>query len=228
VSLTQTGDSDSDHPYLVIELGYSEGAPGFGVPRLRSTRLTIRPQAAEGHSNLPCPLREKGAKIIECILKGCRLGHRCASHTLDRLRGVPPCTRWNYVVADMVALGFQNEEQMKKSLLLAITRHNMFEAFVGVDSPLSRGPFPRLSRSLPPELDVGPWIWIKDQGFTAWFTMETGKTIDARAKELETQASQDKCLGLLLQWAMDPESPTLEYADTTPALLVLIANHCWY
>jgi len=209
-----------------MELDYFEGAPEFGVPRLRLTRFTLRPQAAEGHSNLLCPFKEEVAIFIECILKGCRISHRCASRTLDSLRNVPPCTRWNYVVADMVALGFQNEEQMEKSLPLAITRHNMFEALVGADSPLSREPFPRLSHSLPSELDVGPWIWIKDQGFTAWYTMATGKTIAARVMELETQASQDKCLERLLQWAIDPESPTLEYADTTPTLLVLIANYC--
>ena len=210
----------------MIELDYFEGAPEFGVPCLHSTRLTIRPQAAEGHSNLLCPFREEGAKIIECILKWSRISHRCASSTLDSLGDEPPCARWNYVVADMVALGFQNEEQMEKSLPLVVTRHNMFEAFVGADSRLSREPFPRLSRSLPPELNVGPWIWIKDQGFTAWFTRATGKTIAARVMELERQASQDECLERLLQWAKDPESPTLEYADTIPALLVLIANYC--
>ena len=146
--------------------------------------------------------------VVECNLQGYLTTHKCA--TLDNLQGVPPCTRWNYVFADMVALGFQNEEQMKKGLPLVATRHNLFEAFVGVDSPLRKGPFPRLSRSLPPELEVGPWIWIKDPWFTTWFVGQTRKTVATRVAELEAQASVDSCLAILLQWATDPKLPTLE------------------
>jgi hypothetical protein len=121
----------------------------------------------------------------------------------------------------MIAYGFQNEERMKKSLPLVIGRNNMFEAFLGSDSLLREHPFPPLSCSLPAELGVAPWIWIKDRGFTDWFVEATGKTIATRVEELKIQAPQNKCLEKLLQWATDPKLPTLEYAHTTPALLVL-------
>lgn len=222
VSLTHGGDFGSDQPYLVIELDYFPRAPQHGVPRLYPTRIMIRPPAAaEGESDLPDPLRVEGAYILECILKGWNLHYRCAGSTLDSLQSEPLCTRWNYVVADMIALGFQNEHQMKASLPLVVTRHNLFAAFMGSDSPLRRQPFPRLEHLPPAELEEAQWIWIKDPGFTAWFEKETGKTVVARAAELEAQASQDVDLETLLQWATDPESPTLEYAHTTSTLLVL-------
>jgi hypothetical protein len=206
---------------LSIELDYSPGAPQYDVPRLYSTHLRIHSPVAEGQSGLPSPFTVQGAKTIECILKGVGVLHRCADSTLDSLQGARRCARWNYVVADMTALGFQNENQMEESLPLVITRHNLFEAFVGADSPLGRQPFPHLEHTPPVELEGAQWIWIKDPGFTAWFAKETGKTVAARASELGAQASQDKCLEILLQWATDPESPTLEYAHATSALLVL-------
>jgi len=196
-----------------MELDYSEGAPNCGVPRLHSTRLMVHPPPMEGQSSLPDPFKEEGAKIIQCTLKGCIITHKCA--TFDSPKSKLPCSRWSYVVADMVALGFQIEEQTKETLPLVVTRHNMFEAFLGKDSPLRRGPFPCLSRSLPAELEVAPWIWIKDPTFIAWFKMKTGKTVAARVAELKAQASQDSCLEMLLQWATDPESPTLECVHTT-------------
>ena len=201
-----------------MELDYSEGAFGRNVPCLYSTRLSIHPAPVEGQSSLPDPFNEEGAKIIQCTLRGCAIIHKYA--TFDGLKSNRPCSRWNYVVADMVTLGFQMEEQIKESLPLVITRHNMFEAFVGGDSPLKGEPFPHLSRPLPAELGVAPWIWIEDPCFIAWFTKVTGKTIAARVAELEAQASQDKCLEMLLQWATNPELSTLEYAHTTSALLM--------
>lgn len=124
-------------------------------------------------------------------------------------------------MADMIAFGFQNEHQMRESLPLVVTRHNLFAAFMGSDSPLRREPFPRLEHPPPAGLEEARWIWIKDPGFTAWFAKETGKTVAARAAELEAQASQDIYLERLLQWATDPESPTLEYAHTASTLLTL-------
>ncbi len=222
LSLTHEGDYDSNHHYLAIELDYLPGAPQYDVPLLRSTRFTIRPPAAgEGQSHLPDPFRMKGAEIVECILKGFNLGHRCASSTLDNLQSEPPCTRWHHVVADMISLGFQNEHQMKESLPLVVTRHNLFAAFMGSDSPLGRQAFPRLEHSLSAGWEEAQWIWIKDPGFTAWFAKETGKTVAARAAELEAQASQDMDLERLLQWATDPELPTFEYAHTASTLLTL-------
>ena len=123
LSLTHRGDFDSNHPYLAIELDYLPEAPQNDVPRLCSKRFTIRPAvAAQGQSHLPEPFTVKGAKIVECILKGSNLLHRCASSTLDRLQSQQPCTRWHYVVADMISLGFQNEQQMKEILPLVVTR----------------------------------------------------------------------------------------------------------
>jgi hypothetical protein len=220
VLLTQTGDFGPNYCYLVIELDYLSRAPEDGVPCFRSTRLMILPPE-EGQISLPDPFKVKGAKIVECILKGCSITHRCADYALDRFKSERSCTRWNYVVADMIALGFQNEGCMKESLSSVITRHNLFEAFLGVDSPLRRQAFPQLSRSLPAELGVAPWIWIKDPRFIAWFTEATGKSIATRVAELRAQASQDECLEVLLRWATDPKSPTLECAHTTPALLML-------
>jgi hypothetical protein len=121
----------------------------------------------------------------------------------------------------MIVLGFQHKDQMRESLPLVITRHNLFAAFVGADLPLERQRFPRLEQSPSAELERAQWKWIKDPGFIAWFAKETGKTVAARAAELEVQASQDECLKILLQWATDPESPTLEYAHTTYTLLML-------
>ena len=89
---------------------------------------------------------------------------------------------------------------------------------MGLDSPLGTQPFPRLQHSLPAGWEVAQWIWIKDPEFTAWFAKETGKTVAARAAELEAQASQDIYLERLLRWATDPESPTLEYAHTISTL----------
>lgn len=125
------------------------------------------------------------------------------------------------MVADMIALGFQNEDQMRESLPLVITRHNLFTSFVGTDLPLRRQQLPPLEHSQLAGLKRAQWKWIKDPRFTAWFAKETGKTVAARAAELEAQASEDKCLKILLQWATNPESPTLEYAHTTSTLLIL-------
>lgn len=125
------------------------------------------------------------------------------------------------MVADMIALGFQNEDQMRESLPLVITRHNLFTSFVGADPRLGGQQLPPLEHSQLAGLERAQWIWIKDPGFTAWFAKETGKTVAARAAELEAQASQDKCLKILLQWATNPESPTLEYAHTISTLLIL-------
>ena len=94
---------------------------------------------------------------------------------------------------------------MKESLPLVVTRHNLFAAFMGSDSPLGRQPFPRLVRPLQAGREDVPWIWIKDPGFTAWFKKETRRTVAARAAELEAQASQDLALQILLQ-----------YVDTDP------------
>lgn len=198
-----------------MELDYSEEASERDVPCLYSTRLMFQPPP---ETSLPDPFKEEGAKIIQCTLRGCVITHKCA--TFDRLKGKRPCSRWHYVVADMIALGFQIEGQVKKALPLVITRHNMFEAFVGED--LRREPFPRLSRSLSAELEVGPWTWIKDPLFITWFTRVTGKTIAARVAELEPQRSQDKCLEILLQWATNPELPSLGYVCTASAPLTQI------
>lgn len=206
---------------MAIELDYFSGVPQYGAPHLYATRFTIRPPAAAGQSSLPEPFRENGAQIIICILKGCEILHRCANATLDSLQSEPRCTRWNYVVADVIALGFQNKDQMRESLPLVITRHNLFAEFVGADSPLGRQQFPRFEHTPSAGLEIAQWIWIKDPGFAAWFAKKTGKTVAARAAELGAQASQDRCLKILLQWATDPESPTLEYAHTTYALLML-------
>lgn len=228
-SLTHGGDFDSNHPFLAIELDYLPGAPQHGVPRLCVTRSRSRPAvAANGQSHLPDPFTVKGAKIVESILKGSNLLHKCASDTLDNLQSEPLCTRWSYVVADMISLGFQNEHRLKESLPLVVTRHNLFAAFMGPDSPLGREPFPRLEHSLPTGWELAQWIWIKDPRFTAWFAKETGKTVAARAAELEAQASQDTCLMILLQWATDPDLPTFEYAHTTSDLLVLTAANNRY
>ena len=124
-------------------------------------------------------------------------------------------------MADMIALGFQNEHQMKAILPLVVTRHNLFAAFMGSDSPLGRQQFPRLKHLPPAGLEEAQWMWVKDPGFTAWFEKETGKTVAARAAELEAQASQDIYLERLLRWATDPESPTLEYAHATSTILKL-------
>jgi len=204
-----------------MELDYSEGAPVRGVPRLRLTRLVTRPPLMEGQSSLPDPFKEEGAKIIQCTLKGSIITHKCV--TFDSPKSKRPCLRWNYVVADMVALGFQSEEQMKEALPLIVTRHNMFEALLGEDSPLRSEPFPRLSHSLP---GAAPCIWMKDPVFISWFKTATGKTVAARVAELKAQASQDSWLEMLLRWATDPESPTCEYVHPASALQTQSANYC--
>jgi hypothetical protein len=192
----------SDTLFLAMELEYA-GAPESNVPRLRPTRLTVYPPVTAVQINFPDPFAAEDTKMAICNLKGYDLVHKCADSALATWTGEPPCPRWNYVLADMIALGFQDQRLLIESLRLAVTRHFTFEAFLGADSPLRGKPFPCLSRRMPSNLNTSPWIWIKDVDFVDWFQRETGKTVTSRLAELQAQTHRDAYTEDLIRWATD-------------------------
>jgi len=217
---------DSKNLFVEIELDYAPGAPPSNVPRLRLTRLTC-PLVTEVQIHLPDPFATEDAQIVRCNLKGYEVFHKCAANALATLRNEPPCPRWNFIVGEMTAFGFQDQIQLMESLRLAIARHFTFEAFLGANSPLREAPFPPLSQRMPPNLNISPWIWIKDAGFVAWFEQETGMTVATRLAELQAQARRDAYTEQLIQWATNPLSPTLECVHANIALPVLTRYRCY-
>ena len=203
VFLTQTRDSNPNNPFLEMVLEYAPGAPASNIPRFCLTRLTQCPLVTGVQNHLPEPFAMENFKMVRCVLKeyqGYQLDHKCADNALAAFVDEPPCPRWSYVLADMVAFGFQDQMLLVEGLRLAIARHFTFEAFLGPSSPLRGMPFPRLSRPMPPNLESSPWIWIRDVGFIDWFEKEAGMTVAARLAELQAQAHRDAYTEELIQW----------------------------
>lgn len=160
-------------------------------------------------------------QMVHCNFKGYQVVHKCAANNaFATFRDESPCPRWNSVLADMITFGFQDQVLLMDSLHLVIDRHSTFEAFLGANSPLKGKPFPRLSQRMPPNLNISPWIWIKDMEFMNWFEREAGMTVATRLVELQAQTRRDAYTEKLIKWATDPLSPTLEYVHANNTLPV--------
>ena len=147
--------------------------------------------------------------MVRCNLNGYEVVHKCAANiALATFRDESPCPRWSFVLADMIAFGFQDQILLMESLRLAIARHFTFDAFLGANSPLRKEPFPRLSQRMPPNLHISPWVWIKDVRFVDWFEKKAGMTVATRLAELQAQTGRDTYTEKLVQWATSPLSPS--------------------